>query len=141
MEITEKEKYIATHWGQKVLVDIDNSGNKQYYPIVQSNMYRIEESHLELVSIHDISDKDVIEWYETMCPPNHRKAPKEQLKKWNQDFDTFYPQMCKDLLFFIFIHAAPIETIDFLRGKGYAIQWGKYYVEDLIKEGVLILKK
>ena len=42
--LENKAKFFAQHWGQKVLSDVTNGGERILYPIEKSNMYRIEQS-------------------------------------------------------------------------------------------------
>lgn len=59
--LENKARFLAQYWGQEVLADVNNNGDKVLYPIVVSNMYRIEESHLELTPLSEITDEDAIE--------------------------------------------------------------------------------
>jgi len=59
--------------------------------------------------------------------------------------DGYYTYWVRESAFerksFVFFQDMYLPEIDYLRSEGIAIPWGKYSVEDLIKEGVLILKK
>lgn len=56
-----KELFVAQHWGQHILIDVDNSGTQQNYPIERSNMYRIDESFLSLRTIDMLTDEEIIQ--------------------------------------------------------------------------------
>ena len=114
--LENRERFVALHWGQKVLVDTDNSGNKQYYPIERSNMYRIEESYLELAPISQITDEDAnsITIYGT-----YDKASFNDLGYNTPSGPQHYA----------------IDSVDFLRSKGYAMRWMGVSVETLVEWG------
>ncbi len=60
--IQNKAKFFALYWGQEVIVDTDNSGKKQIYPVHWSNMYRFEESYLELKDPSDFKDYNILRY-------------------------------------------------------------------------------
>lgn len=128
----EKEQYFAAHWGQHVIKDVNNSGVLCTYPVVLSNMYRFEESHLELTSLAHITDEDLdiisCLWinplaYHLIKPADRFSLVREKIKTavktgvWN------------------------IEVYQFLQSKGYALSWHTYLVEQLISFGWLKLKQ
>lgn len=54
-----KAKYYSQYWGQNVISDTANSGNRYLYPVEPSNMYRFEESYLQLRDISSLTDEEM----------------------------------------------------------------------------------
>lgn len=57
--LENKAKFFAQYWGQEVLSDLTNGGDRILYPVEASNMYRIQESYLELKPLSSITDEDL----------------------------------------------------------------------------------
>lgn len=121
----EKEQYFAAHWGQDVIKDVNNSGELCTYPVERSNMYRFEESHLELTSLADITDEDAIEVAKMTYGKNLNTAD------WGRyTLENDIPKGA---------YKMSIDVTDFLRSKGYAIPFRNYSVQDLQDFGWLKL--
>lgn len=155
--LENKAKFFAQYWGQLIIGDVNNAGEKVIYPVEKSNMYRFEETRLELKPISSITDEDAIEVAKIVL--NYYKSDKTieipinskfVVNKIHKDIDVWF----RDLL--INIHtttsttsfvidnkeflSSPIDVYDYLRSKGYALPWMGLTVEQLIEYGWIKLK-
>lgn len=109
--IEAKAKFFAQYWGQRVLSDLTNGGDRIIYPIENSNMYRIEESYLELKSIELITEEDL---NKTMY------ACAEMILEQGMFLDG--------------------KTTDILRSLGYALHWIELSVQEQLEYGWIKIK-
>ena len=129
--LENKEKFFAHYWGQNVLSDISNLGNKEIYPVDISNMYGIDRSHLELKPLSQISDKDLEKCLSILGQQINLNDFRESFIEGlsNRDFYAqFYP-------------VRAIEIGDYLRSKSYALPYMNLSVEDLINYSWIKLSK
>lgn len=116
-----KQKVFALYWGQRILSDVNNSGINQLYPIEASNMYRIEESCLEVTPLHLITDEHAIE----VDFPSASSLIR-CLDSYGDEFNDI-----------ILKHS----HIDFLRSNGYALPAFGHLVEELVTMGIFKLRE
>ena len=146
--LENKAKFFDQYWGQKVLSDISNSGNKEIYPVDTSNMYGIDRSYLELKPLSQISDEDVIQGIMITYNKTYEDLGEIlEVKHYNtfssitttragQNFKTHRS----------FHHWNGDRKIgsmecDYLRSKGYALPYMDLSVEDLVEYGWVKLKE
>ncbi|REC56995.1 hypothetical protein DRF62_02215 [Chryseobacterium piscium] len=132
ISIENKAKFFAQYWGQRVLSDLTNGGDRILCPIEASNMYRIEESHLKLKSLESITDEDVLKIAELLL--------------WQRNIlESSMIAQTKEILLSI----SKITTvkgwewaniIDKVRELGYAYWWNGISVKDQIECGFIKLK-
>lgn len=130
-----KEQFFAQYWWQRVLIDVDHAHNRQVYPIVVSNMYRIEVSHLILTSLANITDEDAIACANLLGNCSHLSdlAKVSQIRELLTT-NYFYTKQTN-------ITANQwLKLFDYLRSNGYALPWIGYTVEELIEAGYCQLK-
>ncbi|MDV7696286.1 hypothetical protein N6B72_05070 [Chryseobacterium soli] len=157
--LENKTKFFALYWGTRCLVDLNNKGEFINYPIEQSNMYRIEESHLELKPVSMISDEDALAVAKIVSPMlfegkgdkgGHFIDKSEEKSGWisvkhkqkiisvDIDFEGFVFEYHDDESYL-----RPLLTpggTDYLRSKGYALPWMALNIEKQIKYGWTKLK-
>jgi hypothetical protein len=137
MKAEEKAAYFAQYWGQTVISDVDNSGVRHLYPVVYSNMYRIEESHVELTPLSAITDEHLHDVANSMGYVNYFNPEVQDSGFWLYWKKDGKVIKHKYFYFRDFLQ----DEIDFLRSKSYALPFRNYSVEQLIEMGWLKLKE
>ena len=136
-----KERYVAAHWGQEVVVVV-GSDNGRITPkaIFKHGGMVFDHSYLELTSLQDITDEHAIEVANIAGEENYPIGTRGKLEagrdisRWFDDPDT------KDG-YENYIHPCRwIKIIDYLRSKSYAIPFDGSPVEDLIEYRYLKIK-
>lgn len=172
INIESKTKFFAQYWGQLVIEDVTNSGLLSAYPILGSNMYRIQESHLLLKTLSSITDEDAIEVAKLahQLPKGNfkvlRRDERGNIIYVETDFSSVgikyfisirykYGTVCAQICFSetptekysqntVSIGQISISSerpvpyiaiVDFLRSKGYAIQFMGLSVEQMVEAG------
>jgi len=126
--LENKAKFFAQYWGQAVIQDVDNSGVSQIYPVVQSNMYRFEESILLLKPLSSITDEDL----ELLVPIVQSTSYHGSYLKPNMVKQIFNDYLNKGSS----LHGTQWwQMKDFLRSKGYALPYNGLSVEKQIEYG------
>ncbi|MDR3026070.1 hypothetical protein [Chryseobacterium sp.] len=126
-----KERLYTQYWGQRVLVDVTNGGEECLCPVERSNVYRIDESHLELKDIVSITDEDLLRiaellsWRKSMQETSIIVQTKELLLSQSQT--NLYREHWSDI-------------VDKVRELGYAHKWNGVTVENQIEYGWIKLK-
>lgn len=165
--LENKTKFFAQYWGQNVLSDISNLGNKEIYPVNISNMYGIDRSYLELKPLSQITDED-INFVAKVCHqvPNLNFEIKRQddiVHATSVDKSGIERHICinfkyatincniripedNDKLISYKVNIAEIhmnasrvvgyiQSLDYLRSKGYAVPYMDLSVKDLVEYG------
>lgn len=136
-ESKEKEQFFAQYWGLEVLVDTIGKKssntqilNKGTFPYSRD----IQEYYLRLKPLSEITDEDAL--------------GVANIFKWNHYSDESKINQVKTYLSqYLDYHNSNISSIenmlllDFLRSKGYAVQWKQYSVQNLIDKGWVELAK
>lgn len=126
-----KERFYTQYWGQRVLVDITNVGEECLCPVERFNMYRIDESHIELKCIESITDEDLLiiaellSWRKSMQETSIIAQTKELLLSQSQT--NLYREHWSDI-------------VDKVRELGYAHKWNGVTVSKQIEYGWVKLK-
>jgi len=119
--LENKAKLFALYWGQNIIEDEDNSGNKNIYPVVSSNMYCFQESVLLLNCLSKISEYDCLE-ISKICA-----------KGW---FSSYYDLRIENIKKFAYLYSRNSQEVtDYLRSKGYALPYTGLSVETLVEYG------
>jgi hypothetical protein len=140
-----KQRYVAAHWGQKVLRIKADEGNDitMYVDSISIKLY--ETSHLLLTSLADITDEHAIE-VARICYNNPSIAQEVKIgrhvlwyffevgasalnKNWTNDIDREYGSL------------KMIDVTDYLRSKSYALPFDGSSVEELKEYGWLKIKE
>jgi len=127
-----KEKFFAQYWGQNVCTTRNGFG-VLYRPdfIISGN--GIEDYHLLLKSLSDISDEDAIELMQILdCNPDQRLGKRIVLGLFENTEENKY------LDGYLFYWDVPI-IVDFLRSKGYLLPFNGLSTEELISRGWAVL--
>lgn len=161
-QLTELKQYcFALYWGQRVIKDIDNSDTPHLYPVERSNMYRFEESSLELRPLSSITDKEAIEVAKIVCARHNRHYTESEItysikSKANvylevKGYKAFVVQICYDGIGFVdskiqgygeknYYAPAQFAATDCLRGFGIALpvyfKGVQYSVDKLTELGI-----
>ncbi|MDV3774041.1 hypothetical protein CMU14_13240 [Elizabethkingia anophelis] len=130
MENTLKNKaaFMAQYWGQKVFkynregspISPEEVGNVLFIPKSKA----IDYSYLELKPLSAITDDDVIELLRFKEGRDFERYDENVIKWARKQIDNLIS----------------IETIDFIRSKGYALPWMGLSVEKLVEYGWIKLK-
>lgn len=141
-----KERFIALYWGQRVLLDVNNGGEPTLYPVDRSNMYRLDESILELTPLSQISDED--SYYVGATVNCWSWAERKQMFFKDDEMSEthigfgkmFTSSIGKEFgpgLSHPFAHNSTdiLHAYDYLRSKGYALPWIGLSVDEQIEYG------
>ena len=130
-----KAKFFAQYWGQKIVAHkfIGAGSNASIGSVIFS---KLDNWHLELKPISDISDEDAIEVAKIIFknPAFHTSDKGKRYIRQMILLDHEYNQ-----LFFSFIKVSAV--IDFLRSRGYLAPWMDLSCKELIKSGWVKLKE
>lgn len=125
INIENKARFFALYWGQNVIKDVNNSSELCTYPVHPSNMYRFEESHLELTPLSDITDDDAIEVtamiFYTIGKTQLILSKDGIINMFDSGWNVSATKM--------------IRIFDYLRSKGYALPFMGLSVEDMVQAG------
>lgn len=119
-----KSKLFAQYWGQDVIEDVNNAGQKTIYPVVVSNMYRFEESKLLLKHLSSITDEHKIKV--SLMFLEIQAAPFENLLFCFNN--SIKPLLSK-------IDKIQARISDYLRSEGYALPFMGLSVEQQVEYG------
>lgn len=133
--IEGKQRYIAAHWRQDVII----YKNEILFVMPETiHVTIIHNAHLLLTPLSMITDEHAIEVFDMLFghSETHREKPQEFKidlgKSWGlsiftETYGYYYPK-------------SYIQMLDFLISKGYALPWMGISVEELVKRGWLKLK-
>ena len=131
--IENKAIFFAQYWGREVLMDVTNGGKLTSYVIEPSNMYRIEESHLELKPLSQLTDEDAIEIAKYYYGEKHVEThPGDHFK---------YIRAVKEDITNKLHGVTAIQITDYLRRHGYAILYSTLTVNKQLEYGWVKLKE
>jgi len=118
--LENKAKFFSQYWGQTVIEDVNNAGDKVIYPVVVSNMNRFEESILVLKPLSSITDEDAMFI--------------NDLEIWNYEINDV-GKVKNILMNCIYYNRGATKThvYDYLRSKGYALPYMGLSVETLVE--------
>lgn len=128
--LDNKAKFFAQYWGVKCM---DFGSEIVTVTHICLNRTNVRERILELKSLSDITDEDAIEVGRLQDWQN------ENLPSYNRDPEKFLIRQAKHDL--TNLYSLVIETIDYLRSKGYALPYNGLSVEKQIEYGWIKLKK
>jgi hypothetical protein len=146
--LENKAKFFAQYWGQKVLSDISNSGNKEIYPVDTSNMYGIDRSYLELKPLSQISDEDAIQGIMFTYNKTYDELGEIlEVKNYFTFSDITSIELGRNFKTYRQIHhwngdrKIGSKECDYFRSKGYALPYMDLSVDNLIEYGWIKLKE
>jgi len=127
-----KERYFAAHWGQRVLIALDED-NDIYVVNASSMQPPIEDCYLELFDLADIADEDALEVW-TIYGKCNLSSVKRSENGWWLFRDKASPEFVYDV-------DLTVKQGDFLRSRSYALPFEGIPVSELIKAGWLKIRK
>ncbi|GIZ08365.1 hypothetical protein [Flavobacterium sp. UMI-01] len=113
-----KSRFFAQYWGQEIAKYPSNVSILKW-SVNDAIAQGVEKRHLELKSIENVTDNDILEWmdYQDLF----RKDKGNFIKRFRNSYNS---ETCFS-----------VDFADFFRGKGYAMPFMKYSIKDLIALG------
>lgn len=129
--LENKAKFFAQYWGQKVGregTSVENDGFERNYIINHFTIQNIDYDYLELKSLSQINDEDIIKVAELRGFVN--------IKSIKNDYNGFWVKFLgNEHTKWVFFNELYQPEIDYLRSKGYALDWNGITVEEQVEFG------